>query len=98
MSSPRLTAAEATTLDELAQRGFTDGFRVVHNGLEVLRTGKLLRPEDLVIREVHRFEGVRGTFIDAFGVYGDPTKAAALEDVPIHHHGVAAGATPDGGR
>ena len=42
--------------------------------------------------------GVRGTFIDAFGVYADPTKAAALEDVPIHHHGVAAGATPDGGR
>src|SRR5213593_1700193 len=86
---------ELTALDDLARRGFSDGFRVVDGNLRVLTTGKLLRPEDLVIREVYRFEGIsdpddmaivyaiestagiRGTLIDAFGVY------AVLADVPI---------------
>src|SRR2546428_13860287 len=49
---------ELTALDDLARRGFSDGFRVVDGNLRVLTTGKLLRPEDLVIREVYRFEGV----------------------------------------
>src|SRR5437016_2055917 len=80
---------ELRALDDLARRGFSGGFRVVDGNLRVLTTGKLLRPEDLVIREVYRFEGisdpddmaivyaiesttgVRGTLIDAFGVYAD---------------------------
>jgi len=95
---------ELTTLDELARRGFADGFRVVDGNLRVLATGKLLRPDDLVIREVYRFEGIsdpddmaivyaiesttgiRGTLIDAFGVYADPAIAAALAAVPIRAH------------
>jgi len=92
---------ELTALDELARRGFADGFRVVDGNLRVLATGKLLRPDDLVIREVYRFEGIsdpddmaivyaiesttgiRGTVIDAFGVYADPAIGAALATVPI---------------
>lgn len=49
---------EATAINELARRGFTDGFRVVDASLQVLRTGKMLRARDLVIREVYRFEGI----------------------------------------
>src|SRR5881296_3032193 len=49
---------ELTALDDLARRGFSDGFRVVEGNLRVLTTGKLLKPEDLVIREVYRFEGI----------------------------------------
>ena len=95
---------ELTALDDLARRGFSDGFRVVDGNLQVLTTGKLLRPEDLVIREVYRFEGisdpddmaivyaiesttgVRGTLIDAFGVYADPGMARVLAAVPIREH------------
>ena len=96
-----MTMTEATTLSELARRGFTDGFRVVEGNLRVLTTGKVLRPDDLVIREVYRFEGIsdpddmaivyaiegtagiRGTLIDAFGVYADPVTTAVLDNVPI---------------
>ena len=92
---------ETTALNELARRGFTDGFRVVDDRLQVIRTGKVLRPQDLVIRDVYRFEGisdpddmavvyaiestcgVKATFIDAFGVYADPGKAAVLAGIPI---------------
>jgi len=95
---------EQTALDELARRGFAEGFRVVDGNLRVLASGKLLRPDDLVIREVYRFEGIsdpddmaivyaiesstgiRGTLIDAFGVYADPAIAAALAAVPIRTH------------
>jgi hypothetical protein len=99
----RLDTGEAPTIDRLARRGFTDGFRVVDGGLQVLSSGKPLRPDDVVIREVYRFEGVsdpddmavvyaiesstgvRGTLIDAFGVYADPAKAAALAHVRIRN-------------
>ena len=53
-----MNITEATAIDELARRGFTDWFRVVEGNLRVLTTGKLLKPEDLVIREVYRFEGI----------------------------------------
>jgi len=53
-----VNSMEAIAIEHLAQRGFTDGFRIVDGGLQVLTSGKLLRPEDLVIREVYRFEGV----------------------------------------
>lgn len=92
---------EAAVLDDLGRRGFTDEFRVVDGRLRVLRTGEILRPENLVVREIYRFEGVsdpgdmaiiyaiesttgvRGALVDAFGVYSDPAKTAALAGVPI---------------
>jgi hypothetical protein len=42
---------------DLVRRGFTANLRVVPGGLRAA-TGETLRPRDLVIREVHRFEGV----------------------------------------
>jgi hypothetical protein len=50
--------AEASAIEQLEQRGFRDGFRVVGHRLQVLGTGKLLNPADLTIREVYRFEGI----------------------------------------
>ncbi len=50
------TLAEA--LDGLTRRGFSEQFRVVDGGLQALATGKRFSPDDLVIREFHRFEGV----------------------------------------
>lgn len=50
------TLAEA--LDGLTRRGFLEQFRVVDGGLQALGTGKRFRPDDLVIREFHRFEGM----------------------------------------
>jgi hypothetical protein len=56
--APRPVAGEAAAIDELSRRGFTDAFRIVDGELQVLRTGEMLQPEDLVVREVYRFEGV----------------------------------------
>ena len=96
-----MNTGEAGAIEQLAQRGFSDGFRVVGHRLQVLGSGKLLNPEELTIREVYRFEGVsdpddmavvyavdstsgiRGTLIDAFGVYADPAKGAVLARIPI---------------
>jgi hypothetical protein len=44
-------------LANLKGRGFTANLGVVDGTMKVLDTGRVLRPEDLVIREVHRFEG-----------------------------------------
>jgi hypothetical protein len=48
----------AGALQDLARRGFTRNLSVEGNRLRVVETGKTLRPEDVVIREYHRFEGV----------------------------------------
>jgi hypothetical protein len=48
----------ACTVDDLGRRGFTEGLRVVDGGLRAIGSGEPVRTEDLVIREVHRFEGV----------------------------------------
>lgn len=41
-------------------------------------------PDDMaIVYGVESKDGVRGTLIDAFGVYADPTLSALLEDVPI---------------
>ncbi len=55
------TAKYATlggAVEELARRGFTERFRVVDGRLRALGTGEVLKTEDLVIREYHRFEGI----------------------------------------
>jgi len=69
-------ATMACAIADLARRGFTADLRAVDGALRAA-TGETLWPQDLVIREVHRFEGV------AFGVYADPTTGVALHDVPI---------------
>ena len=51
-------ATLASALDELARRGFTEGFRVVDGGLRALGRAETMKPKDLVIREVYRFEGI----------------------------------------
>jgi hypothetical protein len=91
----------ACAVDDLTRRGFTEDFRVVDGRLRAIRAGETVRPEDLVIREYHRFEGVsdpddmaivygvearnglRGTVVDAFGVYSDPDLGALMAHVPI---------------
>jgi len=44
-------------LASLQGRGFTANLGVVDGTMKVFDTGRVLRREDLVIREVHRFEG-----------------------------------------
>ena len=91
----------ACAVDGLTRRGFTEDFRVVDGTLRATGTRETFRPEELVISEFHRFEGIsdpddmaivyglearnglRGTVVDAFGVYSDPALSALLEHVPI---------------
>ena len=41
-------------------------------------------PDDMAIAyAIETRSGVRGILVDAFGVYADPTTAAALKNVPI---------------
>ena len=53
-----MTCSESGVIAKLARRGFSDTFSVEGGNLRSLTTGKLLRPEDLVIREIYRFEGI----------------------------------------
>jgi len=55
--TPAACATIACAIDDLTRRGFTADLRAVAGGLRAA-TGEMLRPRDLVIREVHRFEGV----------------------------------------
>ena len=60
MTTPPLTEymSVAGAVDELGRRGFTEGLRVINGGLRAIGTGEPVRTEDLVIREVYRFEGI----------------------------------------
>ena len=60
MAAPPLTEymSVAGAVDGLGRRGFTEGLRVIDGGLRAIGTGESVRTEDLVIREVYRFEGV----------------------------------------
>ena len=53
---------EALTLvavmEELARRGFTEHFTAVAGGLRAVARRTIVPPEDVVIAEYHRFEGV----------------------------------------
>jgi len=93
--------ALAGAIDDLARRGFTESLAVVGNELRVTKTQKIFRPDEVVIREYLRFEGVsdpddmsivyameaeggiRGTLVDAYGVYADPAVSAVLSKVPV---------------
>ena len=54
---PTVCETMAGTIAALVRRGFTADLRAVAGGLRSA-TGQTLSPRDLVIREVHRFEGV----------------------------------------
>jgi hypothetical protein len=45
-------------LDDLARRGYTEDFEVAGDSLVSVESGRALKPDDLVIREFRRFEGV----------------------------------------
>ena len=40
------------------RRGFAEHLEIIGDELRALESGKTFKPEDLVIREYHRFEGV----------------------------------------
>jgi hypothetical protein len=48
----------ACAVNDLTRRGFPQDFRAVDGRLQVIGTGERFRPEDLVILEYHRFEGI----------------------------------------
>jgi hypothetical protein len=56
--SPVTDVTLAGTLADLADRGFTAAFAVAGDGLRAAGTVRTFRPEDLTIREFHRFEGI----------------------------------------
>jgi hypothetical protein len=47
----------ATAVEDLARRGYTEEFIVDGGRLRARETGRTFEPEELVIREHHRFEG-----------------------------------------
>lgn len=91
----------AGVMADLAQRGFTEQFRLVEGKLRAVEHGKTFLADQVVIAEYHRFEGVsdpddmailyaieaqngiRGTLVDAFGVYSDPAVGAFIRDVAL---------------
>ena len=56
-SQPRPTSV-AEVVDDLARQGYTENFEVVDNRLRAVTTGKTFTPDEVAIREYHRFEGV----------------------------------------
>ena len=56
-STSAVCASMACAIADLARRGFTADLRAVGGALRTA-AGDTLWPRDLVIREVHRFEGV----------------------------------------
>jgi len=48
----------ACAVNDLTRRGFPEDFRAVDGRLQVIGTGERFWPEDLVILEYHRFEGI----------------------------------------
>ena len=54
---PARCATMACAVDDLTRRGFIADLRAVDGTLRAA-TGEILRPRDMVIREIYRFEGV----------------------------------------
>ena len=101
MQDPTELVTLAAVLDDVQERGFTEHFTPGDGELHAVESGKTFRPDQMVIAEYHRFEGVsdpddmsilyalearsgiRGTLVDAFGVYSDPRVGALMRDVPL---------------
>ena len=93
------TATLAAMMDDLTRRGFSEQFQVVGDRLRAVVGGKVFPPDQVMIAEYHRFEGVsdpddmsvlyaletrsglRGTLVDAFGVYADPRVGGFMRGV-----------------
>jgi hypothetical protein len=61
-------------IEELKKRGFVERFDVTAGRLRALGNGRVFDPEDLKIREYHRFEGVSDPD-DASIVYAIETRS-----------------------
>ena len=48
----------AATMDELTRRGFTEHFIPANGMLRAANSGKLVRAEEVIVAEYHRYEGV----------------------------------------
>jgi hypothetical protein len=48
----------AGAIDDLARRGFTESLAVVGDELRTTKTQKIFRPDEVVIREYRRFQGI----------------------------------------
>jgi hypothetical protein len=101
IGSARSRGCLTAAVEDLKRRGFTEDFAPAGDRLRGATSGRMFAPDDLVIREHHRFEGmsdpddmsvvyaiesgsgVRGTLVDAFGVYASPAVAAILARIPI---------------
>lgn len=55
---PELAETHADALKRLESKGYTEQFLATEEGLKAASNGKVYRPEDLVIEEVCRFEGI----------------------------------------
>ena len=56
-------------------------------------------PDDMAILYAVEARGVRGTLVDAFGVYADPAVAEVMDHITVRARGTGAGAAPaTGGR
>jgi hypothetical protein len=90
----------AGEMEAFARRGFTEHFTAVAGGLRAVNRRTIVPPEDVVIVDFRRFEGVsdpddmailyaveapgvRGTLVDAFGVYADPVLASVLTRIAM---------------
>lgn len=91
----------AGTMDDLARRGFTEHFIPTDGMLRAVNSGKMVRADEVMVAEYHRYEGVsdpddmailyaletlsglRGTLVDAFGVYADPQVGAFMRAVAL---------------
>lgn len=86
-------------LEGLKNRGFTANFEFLHQAFCAVESGRTFKPEELSIREHHRFEGIsdpddesvvyaiettdglRGTIVDAYGIYANSELEVFLEKV-----------------
>jgi hypothetical protein len=81
-------------IEELKRRGFVERFGVTAGRLRALGSGRVFDPEDLTIREYHRFEGVSDPD-DASIVYAIETRNGT-KGVLVHAFGLYA--NPEIGR
>jgi hypothetical protein len=88
-------------LEGLKNRGFTTNFEFLHQAFCAVESGRTFKPEELSIREHHRFEGIsdpddesvvyaiettdglRGTIVDAYGIYANAELETFLEKVKM---------------
>jgi hypothetical protein len=90
----------AGAIQEFGERGFDRNLKVTGGRLQVVGTDRMYRPDQVLIREHRRFEGVsdpgdtsvvyaietsdgvRGTLVDAYNAYADPSVGEFLRNAP----------------